>query len=66
MQQGRDAAVRTVKQERGIKREHSRERSRTYTDDTDGDDISFVSVKRRRETYPTVVNENGVEEVDLT
>jgi hypothetical protein len=64
--QGRDAAARAVKQEHGIKRERTRERSSTYTDDADDDDMSVVLTKRRRENYRTTVNEDGVEEIDLT
>lgn len=63
--QERETATRNVKQERGIKREHDRERSGTIADDS-GDEISVVSMKRRREQYRTTVDENGVEAIDLT
>ena len=64
--QERDTAARAVKQERGIKRERTRERSSTCTGDADDDELSIVSTKRRREQYKTTVNEDGVEEIDLT
>ena len=64
--QERDAAGRAIKQERGIKRERTRERSSTYTDNAEDDELSIVLTKRRRENYRTTVNENGVEEIDLT
>lgn len=35
-------------------------------DDADEDDMPIVLTKRRRENYRTTVNENGVEEIDLT
>lgn len=62
---GCETAARNVKQERGIKREHDRERSGTIADDGD-DKISVVFMKRRREQYQTTVDENGVEAIDLT
>ncbi|KAF2622226.1 hypothetical protein BU25DRAFT_415384 [Macroventuria anomochaeta] len=65
-QREREADARAIKQERGIKRELNCEQSSTYTDDTDDDEISIVSTKRRRENYLITVNENGVEEIDLT
>ena len=64
MPQERDAAARAVKPERGVKREHKRERSGTIADDDD--EISVVSTKRRREQYRTNVNEDGVDSIDLT
>lgn len=64
--QERDAAAHAVKRERSIKRERTRERSSTYTDDSDGDEFSIVSTKKRREDYRTTVDENGVEAIDLT
>ena len=64
--QERDAAARAVKQERGIKRERTQERSSTCTGDADDDEVSIVSTKRRREQYKTTVNEDGVKEIDLT
>ncbi|KAF3036906.1 hypothetical protein E8E12_003340 [Didymella heteroderae] len=63
-QREQDAATRLVKPERGIKREYERERSRAIADDEN--DISVVSTKRRREQYWTIVDDNGVEAIDLT
>ena len=64
--QERDVAARTVKQEHGIKRERSRERSSTYANDSNDDEVTVVSAKKRRTSYKTALNENGVEEIDLT
>lgn len=47
-----------------MKREHERERSDAIADDDD--DISIVSTKKRRKSYRTTVDENGVEAIDLT
>jgi hypothetical protein len=64
-QREREAATRTVKQERGIKRERSRERSETLgTPGADTDDVAFLSAKRTR--LPVTLNEDGVETIDLT
>ncbi|KAF1928526.1 uncharacterized protein M421DRAFT_4995 [Didymella exigua CBS 183.55] len=65
-QRVRDEASQPVKQERGVKREHARARSSTYTDDS-SDEVSFVSAsKRHREHYRTTVDEDGTEAIDLT
>ncbi|KAF3035384.1 hypothetical protein E8E11_003543 [Didymella keratinophila] len=63
-QRERDAAARAIKPERGIKREHERERSGTLA--ADDDEISVISTKWRREQYRTTVDENGIEAIDLT
>jgi hypothetical protein len=64
-QRQRDELLRIIKRERGVKCEHSRERSRTANStETDDDEISFVSAKRRR--LPVTVNEDGVETINLT
>ena len=55
-----------MKQEHGIKRERSRERSSTYANDSNDDEVTVVSAKKRRTSYKTALNENGVEEIDLT
>ncbi|UPX16789.1 uncharacterized protein EKO05_0007175 [Ascochyta rabiei] len=65
-QRVRDAASRTVKQEAGVKRERPNERSSALPDNTDDDELLVVSTKRRRETYPTNTNKDGMEEIDLT
>jgi hypothetical protein len=64
--QERDAAARAVKQEQGIKRERSIERSSTNANDNEADEVTVVSAKKRRTSYKTALNENGVEEIDLT
>ncbi|KAF9693595.1 hypothetical protein EKO04_008533 [Ascochyta lentis] len=65
-QRDRDAAARAFKQEAGVKRERTCERSSTLAGDDDDDEPSVVSTKRRRENYRTTITESGVEEIDLT
>jgi hypothetical protein len=60
----RNAASQNVKREHGVKRERTRERSSTADELVDDDELSFVSAKRRR--HPVILNEDGVETVDLT
>lgn len=65
LQRQREAAAQTVKQERGIKRERSRERSSTVGAlSGDADDVAYVSTKRTR--LPVMLNEDGIETIDLT
>lgn len=64
--QERDAAAQAVKPEHGIKRERSRERSSTYANDSNDDEVTVVSAKKRRTSYKTALAENGAEEIDLT
>lgn len=64
---------REVKQE-GIKRERDRrERSATLVNDRDDDDnngdddeVSFVRAAKRQRLPPIIINEDGVEILDLT
>jgi hypothetical protein len=64
-QRDRNQAAQVVKQERGVKRERSRERSSTaYDFNGDDDEVSFVSVKRAR--HPVIIDEDGSETIDLT
>ncbi|KAH5442985.1 hypothetical protein HBI23_168540 [Parastagonospora nodorum] len=64
-QRERQQAAQAVKQEQGVKHECSRERSRAIHDfDSDGDEVSFVSAKRRR--HPVIIDGNGAETIDLT
>lgn len=64
-QRERDVAAKALKRGQGVKRERSRERSRTATvDDGDAGDVSFVSAKRRK--LPRTLDEDGTETIDLT
>lgn len=64
-QREREAAARVVKQERGVKRERSRERSSTFgAPDDDSSDIAVISTKRTR--LQVTLNEDGDETIDLT
>jgi hypothetical protein len=60
-----EEAAPRVKQEGGIKRERSIERSNTVHGDNLDDEVSFVSAKRRRQ-HPVIVDEDGTETIDLT
>lgn len=64
-QRERDVAAKAMKREQGVKRERSRERSRTATvDDGDAGDVYFVSAKRRK--LRVTLDEDGTETIDLT
>ena len=57
----RDAAAQTMKRE-GVKRDRSSEPSNNQAED--GDEVSFVSAKRRQ--LPITIDEDSVETIDLT
>ncbi|KAF2025121.1 hypothetical protein EK21DRAFT_77178 [Setomelanomma holmii] len=63
-QREREEAARATKCEGALKRERSRERSRTVNNLVDDDELSFISAKRRK--LPVTLNEDGVETIDLT
>ncbi|KAF3007689.1 hypothetical protein E8E13_009336 [Curvularia kusanoi] len=65
-QKERDAAAQAVKQERGVKRERMRERSSTVANESNEADPSVIASKKKRRGYRNSVNEDGIEQIDLT